>query len=150
MVAQATVNGCEPIPSAAEGVSKNLGEFVGDVISLGEMQAQLVAIDAREAATKSVMPSLCGIGGLAFAVGSVPILLLAIGWCLIERAGFPADLAFLTSFTIGILVAAGLAVFAWQRMKEVAPIATRSADELSQNLRWIKHALQKRRKMPGE
>lgn len=150
MVAQATVNGSEPIPSAAEGVSKNIGEFVGDVISLGEMQAQLLAIDAKEAASKSVVPFLCGLGGLALAFGSVPVLLLAIGWCLIDRAGFPTDLAFLTSSAIGILVAAGLAVFAWQRLKETVPIATRSSDDMSQNLRWIKHALQKRRKVTSE
>jgi len=150
MVAQATVNGCEPIPSAAEGVSKNLGEFVGDVMSLGEMQAQLFAIDAKEASSKSVVPAICGLGGLVLLLGSIPILLLAIGWCLINRAGFPADLAFLTSFVIGLLAAAGLALFAWQRLKTVVPIMMRSSEELSQNLRWIKHALQKRRRMPGD
>ena len=150
MVTQAPVKGCEPEPSAAEGVSRNIGDFVGDVMSLGEMQVQLFALDLQEACQKAVAPALGAAAAILVASGSIPILLMAVAWCLVTRAGLPQDVAFLVTFAGAAILAGAAGWFCWLRLSTVAPIVIRSAGELSQNMRWIKHALQKRRRMPTE
>ena len=148
MVTQAPVNGSDASPSASEAVSRNLGDFVGDVMSLGEMQVQLFSLDVREACTKAITPALGAMAAILIAAGSVPIMLMSIAWCLVQRAGVPQDLAFLATFAGAAIISAIAAWLCWQRISAIAPIIVRSSGEFSQNLRWIKHALKKRRRMP--
>ena len=146
MVTQAPVNGRETEPSATEGVSRNLGDFVDDVASLGEMQIQLFSLDVKEGVSKATMPAIAVLAVVLVALGSIPVLLMAIAWCLILRAGLPQDLAYFATFEITAIVCGGVGWFSWKNLKTALPIMFRSMDELRQNLRWIRHALKKRRK----
>lgn len=149
MVTQAPVNGRTAEPSAAEGVSRNLSDFIDDVASLAEMQVQLLNIDAREAVRKSIAPGLGLVGAVVFSLGTIPILLMSIAWCL-TRADIPLDLALLMTFGGAVVIAGGVGWLSWNKLSEAVPIALRSMDELRQNLRWVRHAIKRRRRMPDE
>ena len=90
MVDQASVNdggwsAAQPYqrqPSAAAGVRNGVGELLHDVVSLAELQTQLLAVDARESAQKARAPIVLVGAGASLALGAIPILLLALGMSL--------------------------------------------------------------------
>jgi len=84
MVDQASVNGrgATRVPGSSSAEYDGVAEFVDDLASLAELQAQLAAADFREAARKSAIPILLTGVGLAVIMASVPVALFAAGWLL--------------------------------------------------------------------
>jgi len=56
----------------------SLAEVGNDVMNLAELQAKLVALDAREAASRATLPVTAVGLGLVIAAASVPVALLGL------------------------------------------------------------------------
>lgn len=138
---QATMNGHTNGKSPATGVGHNLAGLSHDLIALVELQCQLVAVDAREATSRAILPIVMIAGATLLALGTMPVVLLGIGWALVNLAGFTHGAAFLTVSLIALIAAAGSALWGWTRLKAAIAVMKRSQRELTQNVRWVKQAL---------
>jgi hypothetical protein len=135
-------------PSAAAGVRDGVGDLLHDVVSLSELQAQLLAVDAKESVNKAKLPIALLVGGTVLALGAVPVLLLALGEALYLWADWNRPLAYLASGLVGVVVAGIMLYVAWQQTGAVIAVFDRSRVELAENVRWIKYALTRGRRPP--
>ncbi len=146
MAGQTTINGRpEQGPaaeSAAAGVGRNVSGLVHDLISLGELQCQLMACNFREGIAQSRLSVVLIVCGVLLALGAVPVVLLGIGWSLIAYISLTQAEAFLV-VGLGALCIAALAVWwGWKRSQAAWATFTGSRRELVENLNWVKRALQ--------
>jgi hypothetical protein len=134
--------------SAAAGVRDGVGDLLHDVVSLSELQVQLLAVDARESVDKAKTPIGLLVGGIALALGAVPVLLLSLAEALTLWLGWERALSYLVSGLAGAVIAGILLYLAWQQMGAVLAVFDRSRVELAENIRWIKYALTRGRRPP--
>lgn len=134
--------------SAAAGVRDGVGDLLHDVVSLGELQVQLLAVDARESVEKAKPPIGLLVGGIALALGTVPVLLLSLGEALTLWLDWERALSYLVSGLVGAAIAGVLLYLAWQQAGAVLAVFDRSRVELAENVRWIKYALTRGRRPP--
>jgi hypothetical protein len=144
MADQKTLNGRDKLPSPAADVSNNVANFSHDLLTLSELQAQLFLVDLREGVVQSIMPLVLVVGGLALALGAIPVLLLGLGRVLVEQAGWSAGVSFLATSAVALALAGGLAWLGWRRLRLSLETFTRSKRELKENIFWIKQALKHR------
>ena len=148
MASQTQMNGRTASRSAGKAVSRNVAGLVQDMVELAELQVQLVNVDIREATSKATWPLLSILAGVSLALGSIPVLLLSLGWVVIRRAGLPHDAAFALAALIGFLIAGALAWFGWRKLNATLAVLSRSKYELIENIRWVKSALTQRDPVP--
>jgi glycerol uptake facilitator-like aquaporin len=156
MVDQASVNnpdwpGSQPYrreASAAAKVRDGVGELLHDVVSLSELQAQLLAVDAKESVERAKLPIGLLVGGIALALGAVPVLLLSLGEALTLWLDWERALSYLVSGLAGAVIAGVLLYLAMQKAGAVIAVFDRSRVELAENVRWIKYALTRGRRPP--
>jgi hypothetical protein len=135
-------------PSAAAGVRDGVGGLLHDVVTLSELQAQLLAVDAKESVAKAKTPIGLLVAGVSLALGAVPVLLLALGEGLTLWLDWARPLAYLVSGLVGALLGGALLYLAWQQAGAVIAVFDRSRVELAENVRWIKYALTRGRRPP--
>ena len=156
MVDQASVNNSdwrasEPYrreTSAAAGVRNGVGELLHDVVSLSELQAQLLAVDAKESVEKAKLPIGLLDGVIALALGAMPVLLLSLGEALTLWLEWERALSYLVAGLVGAVLAGVLLYLAVQQAGAVIAVFDRSRVELGENVRWIKYALTRGRRPP--
>jgi len=134
--------------SAAAGVRNGVGELLHDVVSLGELQAQLLGVDARESMQKAQAPLVLLLAGAALALGAIPVLLLSLGEALTLLLHWERAVSYLVSGLVGVVIGAGLLYVAWQKASAVVAVFDRSRAELAENIRWVKYALTRGRRPP--
>lgn len=137
MVRQADVNSSNDKPVTA--VARNAFEFVGNVVTLSELQLKLLSLDLRDASRKAApLVGVVAVG--AFLVGSgITLLLAALGIAL--SAILPLWGALLAAGLAGLAIGVGLLALAAKALNMRAAILDRSRVEFSKNLMWLKTAL---------
>jgi len=135
-------------PSAAAGVRNGVGDLMYDVVTLSELQAKLLAVDAREGVEKAKFPLVLLGAGAAFALGASPVLLLALGECLVLWLDWERAPAYVVSALLGAVVGGGLLYAAVQQLGAVTNVFDRSQAEFADNVRWVKYALTRGRRPP--
>ncbi len=124
--------------TASQGLARDVGAFANDVLTLTELQSQLLVADVRECSRRALVPSLVLLGGLALGLACFPIALVTVAIGLVqflETSHFTAFLIVLVAAAIG---SALLCIFGWIQVRQRAAVLRRSRDELVRNLRWIK------------
>lgn len=133
-------NGSTPRPN---GAARGMGDLAHDIMSLAELQFELFRLDCREALQRIRTPaSLLLLAGIV-AIGTVPVALILVAEFLTQAAGLSRTAAFSIATLGGFLVAAGLGVVGWSFLRRVARVLERSREELTRNMTWIKHALER-------
>jgi hypothetical protein len=125
----------------AEGMLTNVGEFVGDFSSLAELQLKLAEVDAKETLQRASMPTVGLVIVAAVLMGTVPVLLIGLGFVLATAMGISQGAALLI---VGLIVAALAAVLGWFAL--VAFLKSfesfrRSREEFVRNVNWIRSVL---------
>jgi uncharacterized membrane protein YqjE len=146
MADQAAVNGRG---KAGTALRANMGDFVHDVITLAELQARLVAVDAGEARARAIRPLILGVVGIVLLLASFPVALLGLAWLLAE-SGLVLWAALLIAAAAGVIVSGLLGWLAWRTIRTTFTVFRRSGDEFSQNLGWIKSVLRGSRRAERE
>lgn len=129
--------------SPTTSVRQGLGGLLHDVATLGELQIELLKIDAGSASRRAIVPAGLIGAGVIFALSVIPLVLLAVAQVLRDQAGWPPALATLTAALIGILIAVVCGGLGYLGLKRVMEPLARSRDELSRNVAWLKTALQR-------
>jgi hypothetical protein len=136
--------------SAAAGVRNGVGDLLHDIVTLSELQSELLLLDARQSAQKAQTPIiLMGIGAV-LALGAVPVLLLALGEALVDFLEWKRSLAYLVSGLAGTIIGGVLLMIAWRATGDIIAVFNRSKAEFAENVRWIKYALTRGRRPPRE
>lgn len=141
MVTQTQVNGSQKRRGAGMVFRENLSGLLHDVVELGELQTRLLMVDLNDASRGSVTAIVLVVSALVLSLGSVPVLLVGIGWALITFAGWTHTAAFAATGAGGLVLAAVLAWLAWRTLNAAVGKLSRSRDELAANVAWIKDAL---------
>lgn len=118
-----------------------LGNLGADLIQLGELQLELLSVDARDATRKAYMPAFLAFFGTGFLIGSCPLALLGLSWWLADVTALSVWASSLIIAAVGLLLAGGLFFFAYKGFKRSAALLNRSRAELHSNLEWIKKLL---------
>lgn len=128
-------------PPAAE-LRRSINQFARDVITLCELQAELLQVDVKEWVTRCMIPAMM-LSAAAVIVGlaSAPLLLLSLAYALVEFADFSLAAATLTAGVIGLAIAAVCGMAAWRIVRREHSAFHRFNVELSRNLRWLKQVV---------
>jgi len=127
--------------SPPNGVVKNVGELMDDIMSLAELEFQLFKIDCREGRKQMLIPVAMLLVAGTVAVGTVPIALILIAELLVQSAGLSRAVALSIAVLIGLIVTMGIGVVGWSYIRGVARVFERSREELNRNMAWIKRTL---------
>jgi hypothetical protein len=115
-----------------------LAEVGNDVMNLAELQAQLVALDAKEAASRATLPVTAVGVGLVIAAASVPVALLGLADILARTLQIQPGWAMLLTAAVA-LVFAGLIVAVFTRqIPDALNTFRRSREEFARNLAWLR------------
>lgn len=127
--------------SASRGFATGAGNFAQDVLTLAELQAQLLAIDVRECRARMTVPVLLLLGGFAIALACFPIGLAAFALCLIQFFNTTYATGFLIAFLVGAILGTLMSIIGWRRVGNRLTVLKRSQHELARNLLWIKKVI---------
>lgn len=129
--------------SSPTGVLRHsLNQLAQDVITLGELQAELLQVNLRDWLTRCLTPTLVFAGVAAmFAMASLPIALLGLAYCLVQYAGLSIAVALLTTAAAGLALAAACGFAAYRIAKREQGAFSCFNIELARNLRWLKQVL---------
>jgi uncharacterized membrane protein YqjE len=128
--------------SPSSEIRQGVRHLAKDIVTLVELQAELLEVDMKEFVRSSLMPLLIlGTLAIVLMLASIPVLLFSIAYFLVEYAEWPQSVALLAAAGIGILLAAICAFVAWRRGKRGKSTFSRFRFELARNVRWLKQVL---------
>jgi len=126
---------------ASQGLAGDVNTFVSDVLTLAELQSQLLDADVREFAGRGWIPSLVLIGGLALGLASLPIALITMALGLVQWLETSYFTAFLMVAVAAVIGSACMSIVGWIQLRQRTVVLRRSRDEFVRNLCWIKKVL---------
>jgi hypothetical protein len=123
-------------------IRHGVSQVLRDMVTLGELQSELLQVDLRNFLTAHVIPTIVlGTVAIIAALASLPILLASLAYYLVEVANLTVASAFLAAAGVGLVIAAICGGIAWQRFKSQSNAFARSRIELARNVRWLKQVL---------
>jgi hypothetical protein len=122
-------------------LGKNLSGFTRDVLTLAELQFKLLAVDCRDARASVGRGILLLGAGFILALAVIPVLVAALGFSLVELAGWSHAAAFGTAALVSLLLALVSGWYGWSRIKSASSTFQRSRAELRETFLWIKESL---------
>jgi hypothetical protein len=126
-------------------VGGDIGELFDDISTLVELQFKLFGVDLKAAAKRAVAPIGLAAFGLVFLLGCVPVLLMGIAWVLVEQAEWSTGPALLAAAGAAALLGGASMAVGGLLLRNAGSTLDRSRAELSENIRWIKAAFNRRR-----
>lgn len=146
MAHQTKINESNGAPKpTSRGLARDVGEFAHDVLTLAELQVQLLAADARECRRHLLAPGLLLLSGATLCLICVPIALTALALWLSQFFHLSYAMGFLSATVAGVVLGAMLSALGWNLIRKRAAMLGRSQQELVRNLQWIKKVLQRHR-----
>jgi MFS superfamily sulfate permease-like transporter len=130
-------------PAPPNGVAQGMGDLTHDIVSLAELQFELVRNDYRAGIKGLLVPVVLLLGTGIVALGTVPVALLLMAEILIQVAGLSRASAFSISAASGFMTAVVLGVVGWSQLRGIGRVFQRSREEWIRNLNWIKLALKR-------
>jgi uncharacterized membrane protein YqjE len=130
---------------ASKGLARDLGEFADDVLTLAELQVQLLVSDMQECGQRARVPGLVLLCGVALGLACFPIALAALALLFIEVFETSYAAGFLIALVGGAVSSALVCAIGWLQVRERLAVLGRSQQELVRNLRWIKKVLERSR-----
>ncbi len=150
MAYETQMNGANGRTPAPRAVVENLGEFLHDVVTLGELQTKLFTADVRDFKSGALVPiALMGLAGV-LALGCLPVLLTGLAWLLVDYDVLQRGWAFLVAAAGGLAVTAILGAVGWFWFRRQLAVLSRSQVELERNITWIKSVLKHSGRTPRD
>jgi len=121
-------------------VARNVSHVAHDIVTLAELQTELLKVDSGQFLDKAAKPIL--LLGLAavVALGVVPVALIALAYG-VTQAGVPLWIAFIISTVCGLLIAAAAGVWGWMQFRQSFKAFVSSREELKSNIAHLKWLL---------
>ncbi len=123
-------------------IRHGMRQLTHDVVTLAELQANLLQVELREWLRRSATPAaMLALAATVVALASLPVLLLGLAHYVATAAEWTLAAALIAVGVGGIAVAALCGVAAWQLVRRANGAFTRFRTELMHNVRWLKQAL---------
>lgn len=120
---------------------RNLGQLGSDVMTLAELQVELLQVDMREWLRACTIPLILLASGVLLGLASFPVLLLSLAYGLGHVTEWSLAVRLLVASGAGLLVAGACALVAVQLLRRDVKILSRSSAELRRNVRWLKEVM---------
>jgi len=122
-------------------LGQSVGRLGSDVVTLMELQAELLQIDLKEWMAGFVKSMIAMAVGLVLALASLPVLIAAFGYFLNDITSLSLAASMLIAGLSGIVIAAVLVGIGAWLLKREKGMLHRFKTELRQNVRWLKQVL---------
>lgn len=120
---------------------RNLSHLGGDVITLIELQAELLQVDVRQWGRSFVKSMMALVAALVVLLASLPVLLISLGYLIEQWTELSLGVSMLLAAGVGIVLAAVLAGVGVWLMKRQEGMLGRFSTELKRNIAWLKQVL---------
>ncbi len=130
---------------ASKGLAMDIGEFAQNVLTLAELQSQLLAADVREFGRQVFVPGAVLLCGVALALACFPLALVALALWLVEVFAISYAAGFSIALGVGTVASTVMCLMGWHQVHGHVTVLRRSQQELVRNLRWIKKVLERTR-----
>jgi hypothetical protein len=127
-------------PSRLGSVTKNVADFTSDIVTLMELQLQLLKADAQDCFWRIAVALSLMVAAFAALLGCFAMALMSLAYGLIQL-GFSAWSAFLTAAGLGMVVVIVLGMIGWLFGRKAPTVFHRSQDEFKSNVDWVKQVL---------
>jgi uncharacterized membrane-anchored protein len=121
-----TLRNGQSTATTVKAMRRNVSQLGSDVITLVELQTELLQVDLREWATGFVRS---------------PVLLISVGYFISQASDLSLGVSMLIAAGIGILVAAVFAGLGVWMLRREQGMLHRFRRELKHNITWLKHVL---------
>jgi membrane protease YdiL (CAAX protease family) len=123
------------------GLVSNIADFGNDIVTLTELQAKLAAYDAKEAASRAILPlAVLGVGAV-LALASLPVILIGLADLIARSTRISGGMAQLVVGLVTLLLALLACLIGARGSLQSLDSFRRSREELTRNLSWIRTVL---------
>jgi uncharacterized membrane protein YqjE len=129
---------------AGAGPDSSVAEFINDLITLAELQAELAVQNGRETGRKAVIPLGLIVFSLAVLTGSVTLCLIGSALLLASSLGIDRGWAMLATAAVASVLASLAGGFGVARLKSSVEPFRSSREELRRNATWLRNVLIRR------
>ncbi|MBL9162140.1 MAG: phage holin family protein [Planctomycetaceae bacterium] len=128
-------------PAPARSMGRSVRQLGSDVITLMELQAELLQVDLREWLQSFIRPLAALLGAAIILLATAPVALVSVGFLLAAKTELPLWGAMMTATLIGLLLAAASAGVGVWLVKRDRRVLQRFRTELRKNVQWLKETL---------
>ncbi len=125
-------------------VATSFSGLAHDVIELGELQAQLFALDVKRTSLNARGAFVLTVAGASFLLSAISVGLFALAELLVEELEWDKSTADLVTAVVGVALGGGILAAAWRQWQSGISALDRSREELSRNIAWLKSSLRNR------
>lgn len=122
-------------------VATSFSGLAHDAIELGELQVQLLALDVKSTSQNARGAFVLTVAGASFLLSSISVGLFALAELLTEKLGWSQAAADIVAALVGICLGGIFLATAWRQWQAGLSALSRSREELSRNIAWIKSTL---------
>jgi hypothetical protein len=133
-----TANVVDP---SASGMMNSVAGFGENLLTLGELQARLTAIEIRQNLDSVKNGGALFVAGSILAIASLPVVMVGLAELLVSELGMKRGYALLSAAATAIVIASACMVVArsWLRKKPFGfPLAN---EEFARNMNWLRTIL---------
>lgn len=128
-------------PAPARSMSRSVRQLGSDVITLMELQTELLQVDVREWVQSFIRPLVALIAAAIILLATAPVALVSLGYLLAATTELPLWGAMMTAAGVGLGLAAISAGFGVWLLKRDRRMLHRFSTELRKNIHWLKETL---------
>ena len=129
------------VDPSASGMMNSVAGFGENLLTLGELQARLTAIEIRQNLDSVKNGGALFVAGSILAIASLPVVMVGVAELLVSELGMKRGYALLSAATTAIVIAGACMVVArsWLRKKPFGfPLA---GEEFARNMNWLRTIL---------
>ncbi len=137
-VGSSAANAFDP---SASGMMNSVAGFGENLLTLGELQARLTAIEIRQNLDSVKHGGALFVAGSILAISSLPVVMVGVAELLVSELGMKRGYALLSAAMTAIVIAGACIVVArsWLRKKPFGfPLA---GEEFARNMNWLRTIL---------
>jgi len=142
---QTQMNGNGAAEPPAHAVARSASDLWHHVLTLGELQTRLLAVELGQAMGRARTAALLVAAGAVLAVASLPVILACLALVLVEVAGMTAAGAFGIVSGLAVVVSVALVAVGWRQLRQNSDGVSRSREEWRRNWSWLKETLRRER-----
>ena len=134
-------SGANVVDPSASGMMNSVAGFGENLLTLGELQARLTAIEIRQNLDSVKNGGALFVAGSILAIASLPVVMVGLAELLVSELGMKRGYALLSAATTAIVIAGVCIVVArsWLRKKPFGfPLA---GEEFARNMNWVRTIL---------
>jgi hypothetical protein len=127
--------------SSERVLGQSVSRFGSDILTLMELQAELLQLDLKEWAAGFIKSMIALATGLVILLASLPVLLMSLGYYINGSTSLSLGSSMLIAAAVGVVIALCLAGLGVWLMKRDKGVLHRCSSELKHNVRWLKQVL---------